>query len=173
MKTHILALSLTAAALAGCASIMTEPTQSIGVEVLSASGEKLSGASCSAINDKGMWTIEAPGVVVVRKSAEDLMVRCTKAGQEVGVVRAISRANPAMIGNLAIGAFPALVDHTKGTGYTYPSWMQVKMGTSATFDAMDTRSRPQVMASEEASPAESRVADSDAPAATGQVAALR
>ncbi|MBB4721820.1 hypothetical protein [Xanthomonas euvesicatoria] len=38
-------------------------------------------------------------------------------------------------GNILIGgAIGAIVDHSKGTGYTYPSWIQLVFGQTLSFD---------------------------------------
>jgi hypothetical protein len=62
-------------------------------------------------------------------------VNCEKEGSEPGVATLISRANGGMFGNILIGGgVGAIIDHNKGTAYTYPSWIRVIMGKSLVFD---------------------------------------
>ncbi|OAG69529.1 hypothetical protein [Xanthomonas floridensis] len=71
----------------------------------------------------------------VRRSARDLDVTCVLPGQRDAAGRSISRANMGIWGNILIGgAIGAIVDHTKGTGYTYPSWIQLVFGQTLSFD---------------------------------------
>jgi hypothetical protein len=49
--------------------------------------------------------------------------------------RAISRANGGMFGNIVLGgAIGAIIDHNKGTAYTYPTWVQLVFGKTLVFD---------------------------------------
>lgn len=136
-------------AMTGCATITGDATQSVAVEVVSASGEKLTGVSCDAVNDKGSWAVVAPKSVVVRRSAEDLMVNCKKEGMEPGTARAISRTNGGMWGNILFGGgVGAIIDHNKGTAYTYPGWLTVEMGTTLTYDRRDENDGQRAIAKE-------------------------
>jgi hypothetical protein len=48
---------------------------------------------------------------------------------------AISRANAGLAGNIIFGGgIGAIIDHNKGTAYTYPQWVRVVMGKMLTFD---------------------------------------
>ena len=49
--------------------------------------------------------------------------------------RAISRANAGMAGNIIFGGgIGAIIDHNKGTAYTYPTWIQLIFGKTLVFD---------------------------------------
>lgn len=142
----LLVLSL----LSGCATITGDSTQSIGVETYARSGEKLTDVSCTALNDKGSWMLVAPNSVVVRRSAEDIMINCQKEGHEPGTTRLISRSNAGIWGNIIFGGgVGAIIDHNKGTGYTYPNWVKVQMGKTLTFDRQDEKEGAPAMAREE------------------------
>ena len=66
------------------------------------------------------------------------MVSCEAAGQAPGTVRAISRANAGMAGNLIFGGIiGAVIDHNRGTAYDYPSMIGVVLGASRTIDRND------------------------------------
>jgi|JRYG01.1.fsa_nt_gb hypothetical protein len=142
----LLAMSL----LGGCATITGDSTQSIGVETYARNGEKLTGVNCTALNDKGSWMLVAPNSVVVRRSAEDVMINCQKEGHEPGTTRLISRSNAGIWGNIIFGGgVGAIIDHNKGTGYTYPGWVKVQMGKTLTFDRMDEKEGMPATAKEE------------------------
>jgi len=89
-------------------------------------------------NDSGKWKISTPAEVSVERSAKDLMVECKKDGHEDGFARAISRTTASMWGNILLFAgVGAIIDHSTGTGYNYPSYLVVRMGTSITIDRRD------------------------------------
>ncbi|KQQ80221.1 hypothetical protein ASF73_02060 [Xanthomonas sp. Leaf131] len=71
----------------------------------------------------------------VHRSSRDLDITCVLPGQRDASGRSISRANIGIWGNILIGgAIGAIVDHSKGTGYTYPSWIQLVFGQTLSFD---------------------------------------
>lgn len=119
----------------GCATITSSEDQPVTVTTKLSDGTSVENAKCSLKNDKGSWEIKPPGVVNVRRSAEDLMVECKKEGVADGFLRAISRAAGGMWGNIIFGGgIGALIDHNKGTGYNYPNDLPVKMGESVVID---------------------------------------
>jgi len=53
---------------------------------------------------------------------------------------AISRANGGMAGNILFGGgIGAIIDHNKGTAYTYPEWMRLVTSRETTFDRRDDK----------------------------------
>ncbi len=134
MSRLILAVALTAS-LVGCASITNETTHPMKLETKSASGEVLTGADCTLANDYGNVTAKSGGTLPVRRSSKDLDINCKLAGQPDANGRAISRANGGMWGNIVFGGgIGAVIDHNKGTAYTYPTWVQLVFGKSMVFD---------------------------------------
>jgi hypothetical protein len=96
---------------------------------------------CVLSNDSGNWRITAPAQVSVERSANDLLVACKKEGHADGFAQAISRAAPGMWGNILVFAgVGAIIDHSTGTGYNYPSYIAVRMGTTVTIDRRDEES---------------------------------
>lgn len=92
-------------------------------------------ADCSLTNDRGSWATKSPGDVDVHKSGEKLNVLCKKAGFDDGLLTAISYVAGTMFGNIIFGGgIGVLVDHSRGTGYDYPSTLPVEMGKSITVD---------------------------------------
>ncbi len=121
------ALALCALA-TGCASITTGQNQSLSVETR-ADGKPVAGASCKLENDKGTWYTTSPGTAVVRRSYDDLNVRCEKAGHEPGVTAAKSSTKAMAFGNILFGGIiGAAVDAGSGAAYDYPSSIAVELG---------------------------------------------
>jgi hypothetical protein len=119
----------------GCASIVNDSTNPVRFETYSASGVEIKDAECKLENDYGQQVVKTPATVNVRRSSKDLQVTCVKVGEADGRGVAISRANAGMAGNIIFGGgIGAIIDHNKGTAYTYPMWMRVVMGKLLTFD---------------------------------------
>lgn len=112
----------------GCASITTGHNQSLSVETR-ADGKPVAGASCKLENDKGTWYATSPGTAVVRRSYDDLNVRCEKSGHEPGVAAAKSSTKAMAFGNILFGGIiGAAVDAGSGAAYDYPSIISVELG---------------------------------------------
>jgi hypothetical protein len=125
----------------GCATITGSETQNISLQAVEPSGATVADAECKLSNDKGNWRARPPAIAVVNRSAEDLLIHCEAERQQPGVVRAISRANSGMIGNIIFGGgIGALIDHDKGTAYDYPSVLRVVFGTTRVIDKQNERS---------------------------------
>jgi hypothetical protein len=134
-------LVISACAFGGCATITSGDTQQVSIQTTAADGQEIEKADCILSNDKGRWTARSPAIVAVRRSSEDLVVECSKAGAADGLLRAISRAKAAMLANIfAVGA---LVDHATGSAYDYPDDLAVKMGKTGVMDKRDERARKQ------------------------------
>jgi hypothetical protein len=119
----------------GCASIMNDTSAPIRFETFSAAGVEIKDVECKLENDYGQQMVKTPATVNVRRSSKDLQITCVKSGDVDGRGVAISRANAGLAGNILIGGgIGAIIDHNKGTAYTYPQWVQVVMGKLLTFD---------------------------------------
>ena len=128
-------VALAAGLTSGCATITGAETQNISLQALDSSGAAIAEAECKLTNDKGNWKAKPPTIAVVTRSAEDLMVQCDAEGQQPGTLRAISRANSGMFGNIIFGGgIGAIIDHNKGTAYDYPSLLRVIFGSSQVID---------------------------------------
>lgn len=135
MTVRLYSIVLACAAMTGCASIVNDTSAPIRLETVSATGVEIKDAECRLENDYGQQTIKTPATVNIRRSSKDLHVTCAKAGELDGRGVAISRANAGLAGNLIFGGgIGMIIDHNKGTAYTYPQWMQVVMGKLLTFD---------------------------------------
>ncbi|WP_349742284.1 hypothetical protein [Roseateles cavernae] len=122
-------------ALTGCASIVNDSTQPMRIETKSSSGQAVAGAECKISNDYGSITAKSGDTAQVRRSSKDLDITCKHPDNPEAVARAISRANAGLAGNILFGGgIGAIIDHNKGTAYTYPTWVQLVFGKSLVFD---------------------------------------
>lgn len=116
------------AILPGCASIVSGHNQSVSVETRY-KGTALTGANCKLSNDKGAWFVTTPGSTVVRRSAEDIAVRCEKDGAQPGIASVKSSTKGMAFGNILFGGFiGAGVDIASGAAFDYPPLFSVEMG---------------------------------------------
>lgn len=134
-----LAIALGSLALAsGCATITGSETQSILVATHENSGDAVAGAECKLTNNNGSWSLKSPGTASVRKSADDLLVRCEMEERMPGTARVVSKMNARMVGNVVFGgAVGVLIDHTRGTAYDYPTQVRVVFGRNRVVEADD------------------------------------
>ncbi len=139
----ILAASIAAT---GCASVVNDTTHDMKVETRTEAGENVSGADCRMANNHGSANFKSGATVQVRRSSEDLEIVCRHPDNPDATARAISRVNGGMLGNIIIGGgIGAIIDHNRGTAYTYPSWLQLVFGKSLVFDRNhETEGQPAV-----------------------------
>lgn len=137
---RLITLSAVAVLATGCASIVNETTQPVKIETKTASGDTVNGADCRISNDYGATSAKSGDTAQVRRSSKDLDITCTSSGQPNAVARAISRANAGLAGNIIFGGgIGAIIDHNKGTAYTYPTWVQLIFGSTLVFDRSDEK----------------------------------
>jgi hypothetical protein len=73
--------------------------------------------------------------IQVRRSSKNLDILCTHPSNPDAKANAVSRANGGMSGKILLGGgIGAIIDHNKGTAYTYPAWMQLVFGQTLVFD---------------------------------------
>lgn len=134
----ISALIIIFSQLTGCATITGDTAQSIRVETVALDGSEVKDAECELANEYGSYKVKTPGNITVRRSSGDMNVTCKKEGSPDAAARAISRANGGMFGNIIFGGgIGAIIDHSKGTGYAYPSWLRMMFGKVLAFDRSD------------------------------------
>jgi hypothetical protein len=128
------------ASLAGCASIVNETTHPMKIETKTKAGEKITGADCTVTNDYGSSSGKSGTTMPVRRSGKDLDITCKHPSNPDAVARAISRANAGLAGNIIFGGgIGAIIDHNKGTAYTYPTWIELVFGETLVFDRSDEK----------------------------------
>lgn len=132
--------------LGGCATITKDANQSVQIETYDKNNQPVSGVKCTAENERGKWTTMTPGFVSVHRSSQNLLVNCEKENEEAGRGTVISRVNGSMFGNIVFGGgIGAIIDHNKGTAYTYPSWLRIVMGDSLVYDKKDEKENSPVI----------------------------
>lgn len=135
MIRTILFAAVAISAFTGCASVVNDSTHPIKVETKTQEGEAVAGADCKLSNDYGVVSMKSGDTAQVRRSSKDLDIVCTDPNNPDANARAISRANAGMWGNIILGGgIGAIIDHNKGTAYTYPTWMQLVFGKTMVFD---------------------------------------
>lgn len=128
--THFLCVVTVAGLTSGCASITSTTNQSVSVQTRESGGKEVVGAACELTNNRGKWFVTTPGSVMVHKSNDDMQVLCNKANFEPGRAAVISETKGSMFGNILFGGVVgAVVDHSSGAAYEYPTLIQVLMGT--------------------------------------------
>lgn len=140
MSTRFAALALSAAAITGCASIVSGTTQSVSVDARSTSGEPVIGANCKLQNGDGTWFVTTPGSTMVDRAFSDLTVQCEMKGRPSASTSAKSSTKVIAFGNIFIGGIVgAGVDIANGAAYEYPSPITVHfsdvVGASDPFSA--------------------------------------
>ena len=150
-QTLVLAVTLQLL-LTGCASITKDANQPVRVETYSKTNEVVKDTKCVGKNERGEFAADSTGVMRPHRSGENLMVTCSKDGAESGIATLISRANGGMFGNILFGGgIGAIIDHNKGTAYSYPDWVRVIMGDDLLFDRKQNKEN-EVMIGQSASP---------------------
>jgi hypothetical protein len=130
-----LAIVAVCVAFTGCASVMNDSTHPMKVETKTDAGQIVAGADCKLTNDYGTLSVKSGETAQVRRSSKDLDIVCKHPENPDATARAISRANAGMFGNIIIGGgIGAIIDHSKGTAYTYPTWVQLVYGKTLVFD---------------------------------------
>ena len=122
----------------GCATITGSELQAIMVATADETGGAVAGAECKLSNNNGSWNLKSPGTANVRKSADDLLVRCEIEERAPGTARVVSKMNAGMIGNVIFGgAVGAVIDHTRGTAYDYPTQVRIVFGRNRVVEGDD------------------------------------
>lgn len=135
-KVLITAMAL--ALLPGCASITHDSSQRIRLETRLPDGGAAEGADCALQSDGKRYELKTPGTVVVARSGSNLEITCRHPSFPEAKATAVSRANAGMYGNILLGgAIGAIIDHSSGKAYNYPTWLQLVMGKILWFDRSD------------------------------------
>lgn len=112
----------------GCASVTGSKLQPVSVNAIY-KGDEIEGAKCTLMNDKGSWYVTTPGSVTIQKSYGDMVVTCRKKGISTGTASVVSSATGGVWGNvLAGGVIGYAVDASSGSGFDYPTNINVEMG---------------------------------------------
>ena len=124
----------------GCASVVNDVTHPMKVETKTENGEMVAGAECTLSNERVSQVIKSGEVANVRRSNTDLKIECKHPAKPDAVATATSRVNGGMFGNIILGGgIGAIIDHNRGTAYTYPTWVQLIFGRALVFDRRDEK----------------------------------
>ena len=135
-EIKIITVALFAVGLSGCASITGTTNQSVSLQARDQSGKEVTGANCDLTNNKGTWFVTTPGSVSIHRSNDDLQVLCKKDGLDNGRVAVVSDTKGSMFGNIVFGGgVGAIIDHSNGSAYEYPTLIQVVMGAFSKIES--------------------------------------
>ena len=147
MKSHSIArslfnwkpllLSLSAAHLISCASIISGTDQTIQVEARSENKEVMD-VHCELRNKEGKYKVVAPAAVVVERASDDLIIACKKEDLPEGLARADSGLNGVTFWNILLGGIIGLgVDAGTGAINDYPDLIIVQFGKNVFIEDED------------------------------------
>lgn len=154
-----ISIVMSAVVLTGCASVVNDTTHPIKVETKTQAGNMVAGADCRLTNDYGTFNVKSGDTTQVRRSGKDLDIVCKDPANPEATARAVSRANGGMWGNIILGGgVGAIIDHNKGTAYTYPTWVQLVFGQSLVFDRSNEKEGQPVVGAQVAPAAEATAA---------------
>lgn len=143
---HLIFRSLTIAALlitSACSTVIEGRTQKIAVDTLP------SGASCVVKdNDLVLARVQTPGIAVVEKSKNDILVECAKDGYIPNKQRNKSDMAITSLGNMAFGQWSFIgnaVDSASGASHKYDSRVFIALNPLPPV-AMISDQQPQLLA---------------------------
>lgn len=114
---------------------MNDTTHGVRVDTKQKGGTVVVGAECVATNDYGSTTFKSGTMQALRRSSKDMTIVCTQPGEDAANGSLVSRPNGALAGNIILGGvIGAVVDHNRGTAYTYPTWIEMVFGETLVFD---------------------------------------
>jgi len=115
----------------GCASITSDSSSSVSVQTRTAEGKEVTGARCEMSNKRGKFFVTTPGTIMLQGSNDDLMITCRAEGHDNGMAQVVSETKGNMFANIILGGgIGAFVDHSNGSAYRYPSFIEVTMGNT-------------------------------------------
>ncbi len=146
--------------LSGCATIVNDSTHLLKIETRTAAGETVTGADCKLSNDYGDLNVKSGETINVRRSSKDMDITCKHPSNADASARTISRAGAPMYGNILFGGIiGALIDHSNGKAYAYPTWIQLVFGKTLVFDRSAEKEGQPAAANESAPEAKKQAAN--------------
>jgi hypothetical protein len=124
--------------LSGCFYFSPDPSQTVRLDVRDATEQPVS-AVCAVSNDRGTWTVIAPGQVQVPNSRIDLNVDCRRDGARPAIARVLARqASLAAFDVDRIkqpGGLKPYLDPVRYPAFLYPDRVTVQLGRVLVIDA--------------------------------------
>ena len=103
-------------------------------------GSEVEGANCELTNSKGKWFVVTPGTVGISRSNDNMQLLCRKDGYEPGRNGIVSDTKGMMFGNIVFGGgIGAIIDHSSGAAYEYPSIFQIVMSKIQGVDNLNLK----------------------------------
>lgn len=129
MKASVLALL--PALLGGCATIVTGTSRSVNVTATDVTtGVEITGARCRLKSSRVSARIRTPGIIRLKRSRDDVQVRCRKQGYYPGSAVVSSDFQLWSLANLLFGAWPLWFGIDLATGAINDYDRQVDVGLS-------------------------------------------
>jgi len=115
--------------LVNCATFTSDEYSVVSVQTKAINGEEVVGVRCELVNEAGKFYVTTPGTIQVPGDNDDMIVTCRKEGYQNGSARVISEIKGNMFANIILGGgIGAFIDHSNGSAYRYPSFIEVTMG---------------------------------------------
>ncbi len=132
------AVFVTAAWLAGCATLTGSATQTIEVHAVDENDRAVRGVQCRLDNGTGEVIVTLPANEVrIRRSSADLEIEC-RIGTQLARGTAVARGDAKMENSfLPGGSIAALIDHLSGYMYSYPTPLRLRFGEHLRFEFSD------------------------------------
>lgn len=130
-----MAAALLAVAASGCATFINDPTHPMRIDTATEDGRLIEGADCTLTHPLGTLKARSGETSPVPRSNGDMDIVCRSPGQPDASAKVVSRANVGLAGNLFFGGgVGALIDHSKSTAYSYPTWVRLVFGQARVMD---------------------------------------
>jgi hypothetical protein len=114
-----------ASLIGGCASVIEGTTQPIAISTTPEIG-----ATCTASNANGEWSVVTPATITVKKSRTALKIQCSKPAWQDATFYAVGKWSKAgFVGELVpyVGLINYAVDTSTGAMMVYPSSATIPM----------------------------------------------
>lgn len=142
MRASVLLVIASASLAGGCASIVGGTTQVVSVETQQ-NLQRVEGARCELVNDKGTYHVSTPGTTSVSRAYGDLTVKCEKEGMPAGTATVTSTTKGLVFGNALFGGLIGVaVDTSSGAAYDYPELIRISMGQDIAINGRDRMDEP-------------------------------
>jgi hypothetical protein len=132
-------------AVSGCALVVRGTQQSIRVDAVSSEGKAIDTLECRPGDDAASGpaaSTQNRQSVTVRRSINDLLIKCISEGQVVATAKIVSRADLGLISLVVGGMISATIDQLSGAAYAYPSWITLVAGEDRIYDQRDSGDGP-------------------------------
>ena len=137
MKVRFVVGSVITCLVVGCATIYTDPTQSVTFITTCANSTRVVVAQCSITSPRGIQKLNTPGVIELSRSDTRLAIECDS--PESGFGRTELRADTSLkwtgnfapfIGGISGGIVGGLIDGASGASNEFPKSLTITLNCS-------------------------------------------